>query len=411
MLKLFDISGGEKAVVPENEFERQEKLDEYNILDTLPESEFDSLVELAALITGSPVSLMNLLDHNRQWTKAAFGAETGDNDRTDTVCQYTIMGNENFEIEDLSKDQNFKNMPYVEGDPNYRSYSGYPLRTPDGYNIGALCVLDYKPKKLSDDQKKALKTIADEIIARLELRKKQRELEKLNREKDHFLSAVNHDIKSPLNGIISTANYLLNNWDGDEDELRKFLSMIELSGRKLIHYTGELISNSLQQGESKLLLDEVELEPLVEDLIQIYKPVAKAKNITLTMEVDTPEPFRLDNEKFKLILSNLISNGLKFSNSDDTVSITVEIIENEEKTLHCKISDTGLGIPEEFLPTLFEKKKKHQRQGTDGEISTGMGLPIVKKFVELHNGSIKVESKENEGTTFYIVLPENKQGL
>lgn len=407
MLKLVDISGSEKAAVPANEVERQEKLDEYNILDTLPESEFDSLVELAALITGSPVSLMNLLDRNRQWTKAAFGEETGETDRSDTVCQYTIMGNENFEIEDLSKDQNFKNMPYVEGDPNYRSYSGYPLRTPDGFNIGALCVLDYKPKKLSKVQKKALQTIADEIIARLELRKKQRELEKLNREKDHFLSAVNHDIKSPLNGIISTANYLLNNWDGDQDELKEFLSMIELSGRKLIHYTGELISNSLRQGESKLLLDDVELEPLIEDLIHIYKPVAEAKKIDLTTNINASKPFRLDNEKFKLILSNLISNSLKFSNAGDSVSVSVEIVEEQEKTLSCEISDTGLGIPKEFIPTLFEKNKKHQRQGTNGEISTGMGLPIVKQFVDLHNGNIKVESKENEGTTFYIVLPEN----
>ena len=407
MLKLIDMYDNDKAVVPANEKERQAKLDEYDILDTLPENEFDSLVELAALITGSPVSLMNLLDHSRQWTKAAYGAETGDVPRSDTVCQYTIMGDENFEIQDLSKDEHFKDKDYVENDPKYRSYSGYPLRTPDGFNIGALCVLDYKPKKLSKVQKKALQTIAGEIIARLELQKKRKELEKINREKDHFLSTVNHDIKSPLNGIISSANYLQNSWDGDQDELKEFLSMIEISGRKLIHYTGELISNSLRQGESTLLLDDVELEKVIKDLIHIYKPVAEAKKITITTNIDTPHPFSLDNEKFKLILSNLISNALKFSDEGDTVSINIEIIGDQEKELHCEISDTGLGIPKEFIPTLFEKKKEHQRQGTGGEISTGMGLPIVKQFIELHNGEIKVESKEGVGTSFYILLPEN----
>lgn len=408
ILKLVDIPDGDTALVPANEKERQTKLDEYDILDTLPEDEFDSLVELAALITGSPISLMNLLDHNRQWTKAVYGTETGNTPRSDTVCQYTIMGNENFEIHDLSKDEHFKDMDYVENDPKYRSYSGYPLRTPDGFNIGALCVLDYKPKKLSKVQKKALRTIADEIIARLELRKKQRELENLNCEKDLFLSAVNHDIKSPLNGIISSANYLLNNWGGDQDELRDFLSMIEMSGRKLIHYIGELISNSLRQGESKLLLDEVELKPLIDDLIHIYKPVAESKKIELNTKLNASKPFRLDNEKFKLILSNLISNALKFSHAGDTVSVTIEIRGDKERSLHCKISDTGVGIPKKFIPTLFEKKKIQQRQGTAGEISTGMGLPVVKQFVELHNGSIDVKSKENTETTIYIILPENK---
>lgn len=409
MLKLVDKPDSSKSIVPSNEHERQLKLDEYDILDTLPESEFDSLVELAALITGSPVSLINLLDHNRQWTKAAYGAETGETPRTETVCQYTIMGDDNFEVEDLLKNEHFKDMSFVEEDPKYRSYSGYPLRTPDGYNIGAICVLDFKPKKLSKVQKKALQTLADEIVARLELRKKQRELERLNREKDHFLSAVNHDIKSPLNGIISSANYLLTSWDGDQDELKEFLSMIELSGRKLIHYTGELISNSLRQGESTLLLDEVEVQAVIEDLIHIYKPVAESKKISLKTEVDVPRTFTLDNEKFKLILSNLMSNALKFTDAGDTVKVNIEIIGDKENSLLCTISDTGLGIPKEFMSTIFEKNKQHQRQGTAGEISTGMGLPIVKQFVELHNGSIKVDSKENEGTTFYIVLPENSK--
>ncbi|MFD2531449.1 ATP-binding protein [Gracilimonas halophila] len=172
-------------------------------------------------------------------------------------------------------------------------------------------------------------------------------------------------------------------------------------------YAGELISNSLRQGESTLLLDDVELEKVVKDLVHIYKPVAEAKKITITTNIDAPHPFSLDNEKFKFILSNLISNALKFSDEGDTVSINIEIIGDQEKELHCEISDTGLGIPKEFIPTLFEKKKEHQRQGTGGEISTGMGLPIVKQFIELHNGEIKVESKEGVGTSFYILLPEN----
>lgn len=395
--------------VPDNESERQEAVEKYNILDTLPEEEFDSLVELAAIITESPMSQMNILDHHRQWTKSAYGLENGEErPRSEAICTYTIMGNENLEIQDLSQDDRFKHASYVEGDPFLKYYGGYPLRTEKGLNLGALCVLDTKPKELSKTQKKALKTIANEIVSRLEIRRTQQKLEKLNREKDQFLRAVNHDIKSPLNGIISSTHYLQNLWDGDRDELNSILSMIEVSGRKLVNYTSELVSNSLENGDSSLILDEVHVDQLIKDLIHIYTPLAKAKQIDIKTEFDTSGLFKLDDEKFKLIISNLISNALKFSSSGDAITVKAEIMENDNRILYCSVSDTGLGIPEEFIPTLFTKNKKHQRKGTQGEISTGLGLPIVKQFVELHRGGVKVKTKKDEGTTFYITIPEQQ---
>lgn len=408
MLKLFKNSDDKTSFpVPENEDKRQSNVEEYDILDTLPEEEFDALVELAATITGCEVSLMNILDYDRQWSKAQYGYD-GDRtmSRSESVCQYTILGDENLEIEDLTEDERFKNKSYVQDDPNFRSYSGYPLKTQGGYNIGALCVLDTKPMKLNDTQKKALKTLADEIMSRLELRKKQHQLEQLNREKDQFLRAVNHDIKSPINGIIGSAHYLQHHWEGDQDELKKMLSMIELSGRKLINYTSELMTNSLKQGETKLHIDDVNIEALIKDLIHIYNPLAKAKKVELNVSCEANSTFKLDNEKFKLILSNLISNALKFSDKGDSITIHAEVLRDENRLLKCSVKDTGIGIPEEFMSTLFKSQKKNQRQGTQGEISTGMGLPLVKQFVDLHKGDIKIDSEEGKGTVFEIVLPE-----
>ncbi|WP_103664029.1 GAF domain-containing sensor histidine kinase [Gracilimonas amylolytica] len=398
------------ATVPANEAERQAKLEEYAILDTLPEDEFDSLVELAAMITGSPISLMNLLSYNRQWTKASYGMDVESSPRSESVCQYTILDQVNFEVEDLSEDERFFDMPYVKNDPNLRFYSGYPLRTTDGYNLGALCVLDTQPRSLTDKEKKGLQTIANEIVARLDLRKQQQELQRLNKEKDQFLRAVNHDIKSPLNGIVSSTHYLQNLWGGDREELNQILNMIELSGRKLINYTSELVSNSMEQGETKLIIDDVVMDDLIQDLIDIYNPLANAKGININTHLSTPGTFKLDSEKFKLIVSNLLSNALKFCHEGDSITLDVKITGVEEKTLFLYISDTGIGIPAAHLPTIFEKDEDHQRQGTKGEISTGMGLPIVKKYVELHNGEIKVESIEGMGTTFHINIPENVTG-
>lgn len=413
MLKLIESDLNRANPVPDNEAERQAKVDEYNILDTLPEEEFDSLVELAALITDSPFSLVNIIDYNRQWTKAAFGIKPGKSiPRSESICHYTIMYDGNFEIEDLILDKRFKELHDVKNNLNFRSYNGYPLKTTDGFNLGSLCVLDTKPKKLSKTQKKALRTIANEIIARFDLRREQFKLEQLNKEKDQFLRAVNHDIKSPINGIVSSAHYLQHQWEGEQDELFEFLSMIELSGRKLINYTSELMSNTLLKNESKLHIEEVVIEDLIEDLIHIYAPLAKAKDIEIQVSHDTSTVFKIDDEKLKLILSNLISNALKFSRKGDVIRVKSTIfskIENKLQTLHCSVSDTGMGIPKNFIPTLFTKSKKHQRQGTQGEISTGMGLPIVKQFVDLHGGGIKVDTEEGKGTTFHVVIPEQNQ--
>ncbi|MBO6584571.1 MAG: GAF domain-containing sensor histidine kinase [Gracilimonas sp.] len=396
--------------VPENESERQKEVEKYDILDTLPEEEFDSLVELAAIVTESSMSQMNILDHNRQWTKSAHGLESGTNcDRSEAVCAHTILADGSMEITDLSKDDRFKNASFVQRDPHHRFYSGYPLKTKDGFNIGALCVLDSTPKELNETQRRALKTIAREIVSRLEIRRTQIKLEKLNREKNHFLRVVNHDIKSPLSGIVSTAHYLQNVWDGDHDELKSMLSMIEISGRKLVTYTSELVSNSLEEGDSRLIVDEVQVDELIKDLILIYTPLAKTKQVDITTNFNISDSFELDNEKFKLIVSNLISNALKFSSAGDTITVKAEIVDTKEnRILHCSVSDTGIGIPEQYMDGLFTQNEKHRRSGTQGEISTGLGLPLVKQFVELHGGGVKVETEEGVGSTFYVTIPEKQ---
>ncbi|MDR9416738.1 MAG: GAF domain-containing sensor histidine kinase [Gracilimonas sp.] len=395
---------------PENEPQRQAKLIEYDILDTLPEHEFDALVELAAMVTNSPVSLMNLLDHDRQWTKAAYGAEAGNEiSRSDSVCQYTILNDDHLEVEDLKLDERFKDKDYVVDDPQYRSYSGFPLISPEGTKIGALCVLDFSPKTLTQVQRKALKTISEEIISRLELRKKQFELEQLNKEKDQIMRVINHDIKSPINGIIGSAHYLQEMWDGDREELNKVLSMISLSGQKLINYTRELMENSMFQHHSKLHLETVDILSVITDLIDIYQPLANAKDVSIEVKCSAGAKFYLDSEKYKLILSNLLSNALKFTESGDVITVDVEILPGNPYILHLTVADTGIGIPDHFLPDLFSDKKVHRRKGTRGEMSTGMGLPLVKKYVDLHGGGIKINTEIGKGTTFHIVLKDTRQ--
>ncbi len=163
----------EKLPIPPNEKERLKTLLNYQIVDTLPEIEFDRLTELATLICGTPISLVSLLDENRQWFKSKVGLNIPETERDLAFCQYAIMNSEILEIEDAAKDERFKNNLLVLSDPFIRFYAGYPLIDPNGYALGTLCVIDNKPGKLTDQQQRALKLLGELTISLIVERRQQ----------------------------------------------------------------------------------------------------------------------------------------------------------------------------------------------------------------------------------------------
>ncbi|MCD0489269.1 PAS domain S-box protein [Pedobacter sp. MC2016-14] len=158
-----------------NEQERLRALHNYEILDTLAEEEFNRITELAALICEVPISLISLVDENRQWFKATTGLDVAETPREVAFCDYTIRGNGLMEIKDASKDDRFKDNEFVTDEPNIRFYAGYPLTDPNGYNLGSLCVISSEAKVLNDSQKKALKILTDQTVALIKNRRQQQE--------------------------------------------------------------------------------------------------------------------------------------------------------------------------------------------------------------------------------------------
>ena len=163
--------------VPANELDRLNTLYDYQVLDTFSEEEFDNITKLVAYICNVPTAFISLIDDKRQWFKSRIGLEATEMARDVSFCQYTIMDQEILEVPDANLNETFKNNPLVTGAPYIRFYAGAPLTTPDGFNIGALCVVDEVPRKLDEVQKMALSTLSKHVITQLELRKKNRELE------------------------------------------------------------------------------------------------------------------------------------------------------------------------------------------------------------------------------------------
>ncbi len=165
-----------KVPVPKDEKERVADLYRYEVLDTLPEEEFDALTALAAHICGAPIALISLVDSNRQWFKSKIGVSLSETSRDVSFCAYAIMQPDLLIVPDATKDKRFAQNPLVISDPKIRFYAGAPLISPEHHALGTLCVLDRVPRVLTREQTDALRALGRQVMAHLVMRRKLVEL-------------------------------------------------------------------------------------------------------------------------------------------------------------------------------------------------------------------------------------------
>lgn len=167
--------------VPENESARLRTLRLFQVMDSGAERAFDELASLASIICETPISLITLLDESRQWFKARVGLEVTQTPREQAFCAHALMGPELMVVPDAQQDPRFRDNPLVVSDPSIRFYAGAPLIVAKGVSLGTLCVIDRKPRVLTDVQTRALSVLRDAVVTQLELRRATQDLRALEK--------------------------------------------------------------------------------------------------------------------------------------------------------------------------------------------------------------------------------------
>ena len=231
--------------------------------------------------------------------------------------------------------------------------------------------------------------------------------ESANITKGEFLSTMSHELRTPLTYIIGMSATLLRWSFGDLNERqRSYLNTINHSGEQLLNViNGILEFASVESGRSILDLSEIALDQLVTSTVAHHQKMAQAQDITLTLHSEinaNNNRFIADARRLQQILSNLVHNAIKFTGAGGQVNVRVW---RESQTAVFQIEDTGIGIPESQKDALFETFKQLEPPIQRQYSGTGLGLAMTKRVVDLHGGSIEVDSQVGEGSTFIVRLP------
>jgi len=222
--------------------------------------------------------------------------------------------------------------------------------------------------------------------------------------KSQFISTVSHELRTPLGCMKEGISIVLDGIVGQvNDQQRKFLDMAKRNADRLAALVNEVLDfQRLEANKVKLNIQENNISEVIDEAYQTMTSFAKQKSIDFTLELEGNLPkARFDSAKIIQVLTNLISNAIKFTPAGGKVSVCVK---RQDENLVIRVSDTGMGIPKEALSKIFDHFYRVHRLGKEIQ-GTGLGLSIVSKIVTLHGGRIEVESEIDKGTSFIVFLP------
>lgn len=292
---------------------------------------------------------------------------------------------------------------------------GVPLLV-SGKTIGVIVVQDYEYEgAYGVDERQLLTFVAEQVAQVIErkrtsdaIKKYAEELRQLNQTKDKFFSIIAHDLKNPFITIMGFSDLLLSDY-GELSDQEKLYYIQEM--KKSAELSHNLLQNLLQwsrsqTGRIEFIPQPLDINKVIDENIELLKMAAERKQINMTSDSQKSLVVFADEDMLNTILRNLLTNALKFTNKHGTIRAETKQVNSH---VEIRITDNGVGMPDNVREGLFRLDVSHSSLGTDNEAGTGLGLILCKEFVEKHGGIISVESEVDRGTTFTFTLPVLEQ--
>lgn len=394
------------AQFPDDEEQRLNALNSYNILDTIPETDFEEITFIASEICQTPISLVSLIDKERQWFKSNRGLDVTETSRDYAFCAHAILEPDKvMEVNNAFKDERFFDNPLVTGAPEVVFYTGVPLVTSDGHALGTLCVIDNKPNKLTEKQISVLKALARQVVAQLELRKKVKELNVIsvelqqnNEYLERFAVMAAHDIRNPLTSILLTSKILKDRFSAKLDEKgNKFVEIINNSSQRLL----AMLDKMLDYSKSHKILSQNKEEV---NVLHILQGAIKLIDVPECFTIELPPSVQITTSvvAFEQVIINLLNNAIRYNNKPQGL---IKIDYTEEKQFYIfTITDNGIGIAPVHYEKIFNPMFTIGHTDRFDKKGSGVGLSTVKNLVEALGGTISVNSVIDEFTAFTFTL-------
>jgi signal transduction histidine kinase len=393
--------------LPPDEADRLAALHDLDILDTPPEQEFDDIVALASGICGVPMSLVSLIDADRQWFKAKVGAAEPETARDVSFCAHAILGRDLMVVPDARRDPRFADNPAVRGEPGVRFYAGAPLVTSDGFALGTLCVVDHEPRRLTFEQLQALRALSRQVTAQMELRRyatavadTSSRLRELERRKDDLAALVGGELRGPLWRL---QEYL----DGLGDTGRHDAELADGLGRAAAAHVRplrDLLDHLLNlagpgRAPESLRMREVDLTRLTRQAVEAVRPIAGTKQISILNPPDGPNlPIIADPVRLQQVLMHLLFAAVKYTPAQGRVRVDTEA--DSGPAVRLDDLEVAGGHPDLF-PHLW-----YGAIAAPADVPTGdQGLAVAKRILDAHHATVALSDRPGDGTCLHVVFP------
>ena len=393
-----------------NDEARVLELRRYDLLDTEPEQAFDDIAELARLICRTPMSTVTLVDRDRQFFKAESGVGMRGSSRDDSLCTFAVEQTEPLIIEDTHQDPRSRNNPFVTTGPRLRFYAGAPLVTGNGFVLGTVCVFDTVPRKLEPEQIEALKALARQTMAQMELRLQLREGERRaealrTAEKlavvGRLASSMAHEINNPLQ---SMTNLLFMASLHAENPAKEFVEQAADELRRVTH----IVTQTLRFHSQSVHAEPVRIGAIVESVVALFRTRLQHACVSIHIEDRQTAMLTCYSSDIRQVLANLVSNGLDAVVRQPQARIHFRVCDATHprtgtKGVALTVSDNGSGMSSETLKRLFQPFFS-----TKGARGTGLGLWVSRGILDKHGAELRIRSctdGSQRGTAFRIFFP------